>query len=372
MTNSDRIIVVSDLGGGGAQNVIKALANHWAENGLNVTVITLSLAENDRIILNKSINRIALNATGKSSGLFGGITGNLRRIFALRNAIKKSKAKTVISFIGTTNILTILACMFLKKTVIISERNDPAKQSLGRLWDFLRKVFYKRADVVTANSKTAVETMKNFVPEHKLAIVPNPVIAPDITNIKREKILLAVGRLHHQKAYDVLLPAFANSEIRKNGWKLVILGEGSLRDELEKQTHELGLKEQVIFKGFVPDTFPYYLKAKTYVLPSRHEGMPNALLEAAVSGVPAVVSDACTGVFEILEHKKSCLMFPSENVEKLTEAIDRLAKDEPFAKTISEKAKSQVQLLHDCNKVWQKWEDVICTIDSYGLKKPSE
>ena len=105
-----------------------------------------------------------------------GIYMTMQRISILRRAIKGTSPKVVLPFLPETNILTILSTIGLNTRVVISERNDPALDRLGFGWDFLRKFLYRYADVVSANSEGALNTLKEYVPEYKLKFVPNPVL----------------------------------------------------------------------------------------------------------------------------------------------------------------------------------------------------
>src|SRR5690606_38629302 len=137
----------------------------------------------------------------------------------------KSRFPEVSSFIASTNILTILASRFLPGRLVISERNDPRRQSFGTAWDALRKLLYRQADVVTANSISALEAMRTYVPEGKLQLAENPLPSAvlDRDGILREKIIICVARLHPQKAHNRLLEAFARLAARFPQWRLSLV-----------------------------------------------------------------------------------------------------------------------------------------------------
>ena len=173
---SDVTLVISDLGAGGAQRVVTNLANTWSARGIGVCVITLTQSEADFFSLHRNVGRVSISSSQDTRKRFGPIVSNLQQVANLRRALQKSKGPTVVAFVAATNVLTILATLGLGKRVIISERNDPSRQSNGRIWDMLRRGLYRRADLVTANSHGAVETLAAFVPRPKLAYVPNPLL----------------------------------------------------------------------------------------------------------------------------------------------------------------------------------------------------
>ena len=225
--------MIESLGGGGAQHVASTLANHWVANGVSVVAITFSNPQTDVFKLDTRVRRIVVDGGTVSANALAGLFANAARIRAIRAAIRASGADTVLSFVGSMNVLTILACLGLGKRVIISERNDPARQSLGRIWDVLRHFLYPRADLVIANSQAAIATMKSYVPAEKLLWLPNPLRRAGEaakSGSARKPFFLAAGRLDTQKAYDVLLTAFAEVA-RDHDVDLVILGSGPLRGD---------------------------------------------------------------------------------------------------------------------------------------------
>jgi GalNAc-alpha-(1->4)-GalNAc-alpha-(1->3)-diNAcBac-PP-undecaprenol alpha-1,4-N-acetyl-D-galactosaminyltransferase len=368
---ADRAVVIADLGGGGAQRVVAQLTRAWSETGHAVVVITLAPAQAHTFDLDPRVRVVALDLAGASHHVLAAIIANMRRISRLRAALRASGAPVIVSFVGATNILTILASLGLGKRVIISERNDPARQSLGRAWDVLRRGLYRFADVVTANSRAALATLGGFVPAHKLALVPNPLPQLEAGNaVARERIVLAVGRLHRQKGFDVLLPAFATSRARHDGWRLVILGEGPRRVTLQRQAEQLGIADAVEFRGFDVDPFSWYRRAGLFVLPSRHEGMPNALLEAVAAGAPAIVSDACVGALDVLQAERSRLVFRSEDSDGLASAIDRLAEDAGLREEIAVAARAQVLQHHAPSAVMTAWEAVLSPLRDRASRLP--
>ena len=212
---------------------------------------------------------------------------NIARIRKLRSAVIAKKPKTVISFLGRTNIQTLIALHDRSFKLIISERNDPSKQRLSPPWQQMRKCLYQSADVVTANSKGAIESMRTFVPDEKLLFIPNPVnsCTSNATNGKRKKSILSVGRLVEQKGIDVLIKAFSVISDRLPAWHLEIIGDGELKSELYELAKQSKILPNTSFRGYQPNISPFYLQASIFVLPSRYEGTPNVLLEAMSCGL---------------------------------------------------------------------------------------
>lgn len=310
--NSEIIFVISDLGSGGAQKVLITVANYLADLGQPIGLLTLSGDEKDFFFVSPKVKRYLLNQQKKSRNkLLGGIA-NLRRVYHLRKIIRKNRPKVVVGFIFATNILLILSTLGLKLKTVISERNDPCRQSGGKIWDLLRIGLYRFADIVTANTRGALSTMSGYVPEHKLRLLPNPVIfseSNDRIQFDRPTIL-SIGRLNHQKGFDILLDACKEFRKENKEWQLVIIGDGPLRNALKAQANAIGLSKDVDFIGNIKNPYPYYRGADIFVLPSRHEGMPNVILEALSCGVPIITTSASPGPLEYIRHMETGLVVP--------------------------------------------------------------
>jgi glycosyltransferase involved in cell wall biosynthesis len=341
------LIVIGSLEMGGAQQVATALANAWHRRGCPVSVLTYAETRSDAFALDAGIPRIVLPFFPARPGLLR-LEALVRLgpwLLRLRRSIRRTGADTVISFIHTTNILTVVACLGLRGVrLVISERNDPLRQDIGPRWALLRRLLYRFADVVTANSHGALEAMGAYVPREKLAFVPNPVRSAPSTHAAplAKPTMLAVGRLVHQKGVDVLLEAFARAAPALPDWRLALLGDGPLREALEARARTLEIAGRVDWLGRVEDPFPYYRGARMLVMASRFEGIPNALLEAMSCGLPAIVTDGSPGPLELVEHEITGLVVPVENPVALADAIRQLAGDAALRTRLGEAGRERL------------------------------
>jgi glycosyltransferase involved in cell wall biosynthesis len=340
-------IVIESMGGGGAQHVAAVLANAWVADDQQVALITMQPAALDRFRLDERIHRIVMGGVGASTNAVAAIWANLIRIARLRAAIRGSGADIVLSFIGTTNVLTVLASLGLRRRIVIAERNDPARQSLGRTWDWLRRVIYRRADLVIANSRGAIEAMSGYVPRERMIWLPNPLrTAPKNSGAdvpRTSPFFLAVGRLDRQKAHDILLDAFARICSDLPNWQLMVLGDGRLRDKLIEQASTLKLGARVQFAGFVDDPFPWYRAATIFVHPAVHEGLPNAVLEAMSEGLPVIVTDAQEGLREIVSDGVSGVVVPAGDSGSVARAMLTLACEADLRRRLGEGARRAIE-----------------------------
>jgi len=332
------VMVLNDLAGGGTQRVATTMANAWAARGDEVTLALVS-PETDAWTVDPRIRRIDLGLRRGTRTLLGALRDYGAVVLRLRRLLRDVRPELAIGFIAHINVLLVLAGLGLGLRIAVSERNDPSRQSFGPIWDRLRRWLYPLADIVTANSQSALDALSTYVPRQRLALLPNPLAAPPAPG-NREKLVLAVGRLHRQKAYDVLIEAFARIAAEHSDWSLRIAGEGEERGALERAVSRHRLTDRVTLLGYVADPAPLYAAAGIFVMASRHEGTPNALLEAMAAGLPCVVSDGVGGGLDFLRDEVSGLVVPREQADALGRAMARLMEDAALRLRIGEAARS--------------------------------
>jgi glycosyltransferase involved in cell wall biosynthesis len=150
-----------------------------------------------------------------------------------------------------------------------------------------------------------------------LAMSRRPIEAPE------GEFIVAAGRLVRQKGFDLLIRAFAASE-RARGVKLVILGEGPLRQSLLAEAARQGVADRVLLPGFQANPWAWFARARLFVLPSRWEGFGNVVAEAMACGAPTLVTDCDFGPREQVEHSVTGWVTRCDDVEALTRDLDLL------------------------------------------------
>ena len=404
----DLWVVLPHLGAGGAQKVALLAAGHFADQGLSVRLITLThghpvvhalpqgvihqeLGQERQAGIRSFLQIHVLNRLIRNSLLLlspwlvpriypgcGGVAWQLfrygtdalggERLQQLRRLMEIERPQRVLALLGRTNIRCCLAAWDLPLHLVVSERNDPARQRLDRFWSWLRKLSYQRADVVTANAEGVLESLRRMGSWKRLELLPNPL--PSVVlelsaagrggaHISRDLQLLAIARLVPQKGLDVLIDAFAalSFETRSN-WRLLIAGEGPERQALESLAQRLDVANQVDFLGFHSDPASLMRKGSVFVLPSRYEGMPNALLEAMGFALPVVITDVSPGPLEVVTDGVEGLVVPGDDVEALTRAISRLINDPALRFRLGEAGRQRLQAL-DWPQVEGHWRSVL-------------
>ena len=266
----------------------------------------------------------------------------LSSTFPLANYLNREKPEALLSGLFA-NIVAIWAGMLSRSRtrLVICEHNTLSEQSaLNRTdWRFrmmptLARWFYPKADRIVAVSLGVKQDLANItgLPESRIQVIYNPVITPKILRkglahpphpwfqVGSDSVILAVGRLVPAKEFDALIRVFSRVILKKPS-RLMILGEGPERQNLENLIQELGLEDSVTLSGFLEDPYPFISHASLFVLCSRHEGLPGALIEAMAFGIPLVATDCPSGPREILENGRHGVLVPVGDWQALEDAI---------------------------------------------------
>jgi glycosyltransferase involved in cell wall biosynthesis len=330
-------VFIHSLAGGGAERVAADLTRHWVDDGREVMLITQADAGDDVYSLHPGVRRCTLHTAGYSGGGWRGIAANIRRVRALKKLLQKFQPDVVVGMMTTASILAILAARGLPCAVIATEHTHPASQRLSGVWRRLRRFAYPRADMVVALTVGTANWIAEHVPGSRLAVIPNavhwplpksqPMLAPPPPSTR--KYLLAVGRLHVDKGFDLLLTAFARIAASHPDWDLIILGEGSERAALQAQIDGARLSHRVMMPGRAGNVGDWYDSAHLYVLSSRFEGLSNTLLESMASGLAAVAFDCETGPREVIrEDLDGVLVRPDGDPQALALALSAAMSDD--------------------------------------------
>lgn len=209
---------------------------------------------------------------------------------------------------------------------------------------FLR-IIWKDAAAVVANSQGLRQLANAFGPRFEIPIIPNGVDLDVYQSTERDGSfprLLSVGRLVHQKGLDLALRALGG--LKGMNWEWRIAGDGSQMHVLQSLAKELGIEDRVIFLGWQSreQLLECYLQANIFLFPSRHEGMPNAMLEAMASGLP-VIASCIAGSEELVVDGKTGYLVPSEDIEALQEALKKLLGDSALRKQMGLASRQHVE-----------------------------
>lgn len=258
--------------------------------------------------------------------------------------LRRVKPNVLLSTLEHANVLALMAGTFAPATsVVIREANTVSLDAdrsgpRGSLLYRLMRAVYPRASKVVAVSEGVAHDLREHmsVRSERIVVIPNPVLTPTFheraasepedlglfEDRKGQPVVLGVGRMVPQKDFATLVKAFARTGPDRNA-KLVILGEGPLRADLEALARELGIADRVFMPGFRQNPFAYMSRADAFVLSSAWEGLPNVLIQALAAGAPIVATDCRSGPSEVLAGGKYGRLVPVGDVEGMATAIDQ-------------------------------------------------
>jgi glycosyltransferase involved in cell wall biosynthesis len=219
---------------------------------------------------------------------------------------------------------------------------------------------YRRFDVVvtlTEEDRAAYREALAGAPT-RVECIPNGVPRPRLQPATLDaKVLVAAGRLVHQKGFDLLLDAYRIVAGKHPDWQLWIFGGGARRDKLAAQIERLGLTGRAHLKGTAAHLDERFVAASIYVLSSRYEGLPMVLLEAMSAGLPAAAFDCPTGPAQIISHGKSGLLVPAQDVPALAAGICELIED-PVRRQAMGAAARKDAARYSIDAVARRWEEL--------------
>ncbi len=305
-------IFVEDLGGGGAEKISVTLANGLAARGIAVDMLLWRASGPHLAALNPAVRQINLSATRPA--------GIIDVIRALRRYFVESPPRVFLSQLEKPSLVAIVAarlagyryvvpCVHIDLLSYMRHGHRLRRMMLIGLVALL----YRFVPRIVAVSNGAAESIRRLLrPTYPPVVVVyngfdfNALNGESATSVEAEwlcnktsPVIIACGRLVPQKAYDVLLRAFAR--VRQTvAARLIILGEGPLRMELEAQAAQLGVTDALLMPGFVAKPAAWFAKSDLFVLSSHNEGLSNVLIEALAIGMPIVSTDCPSGPREVL------------------------------------------------------------------------
>jgi glycosyltransferase involved in cell wall biosynthesis len=291
--------VLPSLAGGGAERVILTLAGALDRARFDPVVVVLT-------------SDGPLSPPANTPVIDLGVRRLRRAHWALARQLRALDPDIILPTIGHMNIGVLSVRRWLRKRarIVIRESNLPSASlpatNRPRLFQFLYRRYYPRAShVIAPSGVVAGELQRDFgVDPTRLTVLPQPVESQVLRDRAATPCrppgpgprFVAAGRLTPQKGFDRLMPLLRH--MPEDG-RLTLLGEGGLLAELRAQASALGVSDKVEFAGFQDNPWAHYAGADAFLLPSRWEGMPNAVLESLAVGTPVIATPESGGVGEI-------------------------------------------------------------------------
>ncbi|MBI3992233.1 MAG: glycosyltransferase [Candidatus Lambdaproteobacteria bacterium] len=324
-------IFLPSLRGGGAERIMVTLANAFAGKGLRVDLV---VAKAEGPYLKDVVPSVRVVDLGSSR-----VLTSLPR---LARYLRRERPQVMLSAMSHANVVAIVArCLSRAPTrVVVSERahlsdilaHDPSLR--GRAMASLMRWTYPLAEGAVAVSQGVADDLAATIglPRERIRVVYNPIDAVRMAALAAEPlrhpwfepgeppVMLGIGRLTAQKDFTTLIRAFARLRTKRAA-RLMILGEGELRQELEALVAAMHVSGDVLLPGFVDNPYAYLRRARLFVLSSGWEGLPGALFEAMACGTPVVSTDCPSGPAEILENGRWGRLVPVGDVGALAQAM---------------------------------------------------
>lgn len=318
-------IIAPSLQGGGIERALTTLSSHFVSRGHRVIYIACR-AGNHFFKLDSRVVFKEPPFVHTSSPIYK-MFSYVRIIQFVRQQLKEFHPDTILSFGDIINPIALLADRGLGYPIYISDRISP-KQNLGRFKNLMKKVTYPHASGIIAQSEYAAEYKREvFGNDINLRVIPNSLRDIEDVEVKvRKKQVIGVGRLSYEKGFDRLIDAFSRIP-GHDEWKLVLVGSGPLRQQLEKQAAESGMTDRVDFLGARNDVDYLLAESSIFVIPSRCEGFPNALCEAMASPLPCIAFDSISAS-DIIENRVSGVILHDGDLDSLANEIRRLMDNE--------------------------------------------
>ena len=326
-------LFLQSAGKGGAERFMIGLANELSANGHEVSLVVTKNNGEYEDELRASVEYFNLDTS--------------KMIFALPKLIsyiKHYKPDYLISSVYNANMVAATSGLFFKNTKVIvreSSMHIDMKNQLGggfiyKIIVSLMKYLYKKSYCVVTLTNDMFKEMNELLPasKNKIKLINNFIDIEQIQHLSGEKlshpwikegekipIILGIGRLVHQKNWRLLLDAFARLSEGKE-CRLVILGEGIERNDLEIYANKLGISKKLYMPGFISNPFPWLKFAKLFVLTSNWEGFPNVLAQALSVGCNIISTRCGSGPSEILEDGKWGRLIEKGNLIQLVDALE--------------------------------------------------
>ncbi|PSB15604.1 glycosyltransferase [Phormidesmis priestleyi ULC007] len=341
------VIYLDALQGYGADKTLIKISNGLAERGIQVI-----------LILAKQPNQVPqnLHPTIQLLHLHSSRINVIKNIVGLARYLSIHQPDILFSSIHFNNVTAALGSGLawlwsgLQTKLVVRQANTLHYQfkrypfPVGLVLGFCTRLTYKRADLIISQSAGMSRDVTGFMKAdpRKVSLIHNPTVTPDIFEKaqqpthhdwfeqKTAPIILAAGRLKPQKHFTVLIEAFAKVKRQFPDARLVILGEGPQRQELERLIRKLEIADSVDLPGFQKNAYAFLSMADVFVLSSEYEGLPNILIEALALGKKIVATNCDSGPAEILKYGQYGRLVPVGDPIQMAEAI-QLALEEPFA-----------------------------------------
>lgn len=365
----------------GMEKILTDKANWLADHGYEVTIITTEQkGRPDAFPLDSRIGRLDLDIGYEDNN--GASLWNKVVHYPLKQYRHRKRLTKALMEIKPD----VTVSMFCNEQGFLPGIKDGSRKVLELHFSRFKRLQYGRKGlwglVDRLRSRNELNQVKRFhrfvtLTKEDLALwgdipgicsIPNGIRLDRIEPGDHEgKTVIAVGRYMYQKGLDRLIDAWKIVEGAESGWQLRLLGDGELREELQRQIDALGLSSSVILCGNVKDMPSEYRNAAILALSSHYEGLPMALIEAQAYGVPAVSFDCQCGPKEVIVDGKTGILVPEGDVDALAKALLALMQNPQERRRMGEEAAALASRF-DFESIMKQWDKLFREYENTSVR----
>lgn len=334
-------IVVLSLGVGGAENMVAQLAANIDKNKFAVYVISMHSPEGTIIEEKFAENRINVRFLNHDTA------PNVKALFKIYRELNKIQPDIVHTHLSA--FIYTLPWIFLnRKKILHTIHNRPIYEFSHKLRRIIKALYRMNKAIPIAISDTIAKEVKDVykIKEDRIEVIYNPV---DISIYNKNSInkknsadvtFINVARFTSIKNQSLLIDAFSKVREQIKNVKLILVGDGELRNAVEKKVIQNGLSEVVEFTGNVQNVAEKLRLSDIFILPSRYEGLPLTILEAMAAGLPIIATNV-GGVPDIV--KDNGVLFKDNDLNGLVAAMLKLTQDSRLRAEMGEQSVKDVE-----------------------------
>ncbi len=319
-------IILPTLKKGGLERVASILSNEIYKLGHEVNIITLIPPLSIEYEIHDRIKIYSPDFKYSKGVLF-----KIRTFLYLIKTLNAIKPYTILSFSEVFNSFCVLACVFVKTKIFISDRSSPQKKL--PLWDeIFKKVTYPFANGIIAQTQLAKEKLISY--NKNVEVIPNPLKEINLTYERNNdlKTIISVGRLVKSKNFEELIKIFHH--IGNKDWNLIIVGGGPEYDNLNLLVQKLEISNQVYLLGQQDDVDFYFSKGSIFAYTSLSEGFPNVLNEAMSFPLSVISYDCIAGPSDMIVNNHNGILIPLHDSEKFKKNLEQVMADHSLRKKL--------------------------------------
>lgn len=335
-------LIIPSLESGGMERVMCELANYFScLSGISCYLILYGKSPEIFYSLSNNVKVIKRDFQFDNKKR---ILMVFKTMYFIRRSVKRINPDVVLSFGEYWNNLVLFSLTGLSYSIFISDRSNPLIK-LGKIHDNIRRCLYPKARGFIAQTKISYEINKIRFPKLNIITIGNPIREINgHLSIKREKIVLSVGRLINSKNFNRLIDIF--SSINDPDWRLIIIGADSNKQSnsiyLNRKIKELKMESRIFLVGSQKDVDEFFLKASIFAFTSSSEGFPNVLCEAMSAGLPVVAYDCTAGPSDIIIDGKNGFLIPLFDDYLFIEKLKFLMNDDTARENMGKFARESV------------------------------